>query len=371
MASHRNVENKKAKTVNKPDGKKVQAKKHNSNSGRGQGSVMANLQQSVGNRAVQRLVQRDQGIAQSGGQLSPETSDRIDRETGRGRPLDEGVQREMGHTMGHDFSNVVVHTDEEAHTLNRELDSHAFAVGNDLFFREGNYDPHSKDGKELIAHELTHVVQQREGEVEESGGSGLNVNKPGDAHEQEADSLAKKAASGDKIQRDSEEEVMAKAVQRQDMPEEEEIMAKAVQRQDMPEEEEIMAKAVQRQDMPEEEEIMAKAVQRQDMPEEEEIMAKAVQRQDMPEEEEVMAKAVQRQDMPEEEEVMAKAVQRQDMPEEEEVMAKAVQRQDMPEEEEIMAKAVQRQDMPEEEEIMAKAVQRDELEEAKEAETIP
>jgi len=62
--------------------------------------------------------------------------------------------------MGYDFSNVNVHTDSQADTLNRSLDARAFTTGNDVFFREGEYDPSSKGGQELIAHELTHVVQQ-------------------------------------------------------------------------------------------------------------------------------------------------------------------------------------------------------------------
>ncbi len=62
--------------------------------------------------------------------------------------------------MGSDFSRVKVHTDQTADTLNRSIQARAFTTGNDVFFRQGEYNPQSRGGQELIAHELTHVVQQ-------------------------------------------------------------------------------------------------------------------------------------------------------------------------------------------------------------------
>jgi hypothetical protein len=66
----------------------------------------------------------------------------------------------MERAFGADFSSVKVHTDAEADTLNQELNARAFTTGQDIFFRQGEYSPGSGSGQKLIAHELTHVVQQ-------------------------------------------------------------------------------------------------------------------------------------------------------------------------------------------------------------------
>lgn len=83
---------------------------------------------------------------------------------GGGQPLDKGLQRSMGHAFGADFSGVRVHSDAQSDQLNRSIQARAFTTGQDVFFRQGAYQPGSRGGQELIAHELTHVVQQN-GEV--------------------------------------------------------------------------------------------------------------------------------------------------------------------------------------------------------------
>ena len=67
----------------------------------------------------------------------------------------------MGLAMGADFSGVRVHTDGRADELNSKLQAKAFTKGKDLFFKKGEYQPGKRDGQELIAHELTHVIQQK------------------------------------------------------------------------------------------------------------------------------------------------------------------------------------------------------------------
>src|SRR5205814_9311657 len=62
--------------------------------------------------------------------------------------------------FGIDFSNVRVHSDAKADTLNRSLNAKAFTLGHDIFFSRGAYQPGSVGGNRLLAHELTHVVQQ-------------------------------------------------------------------------------------------------------------------------------------------------------------------------------------------------------------------
>ena len=67
---------------------------------------------------------------------------------------------QVGGALGADFSGVKVHTDTKADALNRSLSAKAFTTGSDIFFSQGAYQPGSSSGKQLLAHELTHVVQQ-------------------------------------------------------------------------------------------------------------------------------------------------------------------------------------------------------------------
>jgi hypothetical protein len=84
----------------------------------------------------------------------------INSARGGGQSLDAGLQRSMGDAMGADFSRVKIHTDSQSDQLNQSIQAKAFTTGQDVFFRQGAYDPGSRGGQELIAHELTHVVQQ-------------------------------------------------------------------------------------------------------------------------------------------------------------------------------------------------------------------
>ena len=80
-----------------------------------------------------------------------------------GRPLAESERAFFEPRFGYDFSHVRVHTDAKADMLNRALNAHAFTTGPDIFFQPGAYTPGSSGGGELLAHELTHVVQQTGG----------------------------------------------------------------------------------------------------------------------------------------------------------------------------------------------------------------
>ncbi len=79
---------------------------------------------------------------------------------GGGSPLSGKVKTEMESGIGADFSNVRIHNDSNAVQMNKQLGAQAFATGNNIYFNEGKYNPNSKDGKHLLAHELTHTVQQ-------------------------------------------------------------------------------------------------------------------------------------------------------------------------------------------------------------------
>lgn len=85
---------------------------------------------------------------------------------GGGRGLDDNTRYRMEGAFGTNFSGVKIHTDNRSDTLNRSLNARAFTTGQDVFFRRGEYNPGTSSGQELLAHELTHVVQQ-------TGGSGL------------------------------------------------------------------------------------------------------------------------------------------------------------------------------------------------------
>ncbi len=84
----------------------------------------------------------------------------INRAKGGGQNLTPNLQQKMGNAMGADFSSVKVHTDSNANRLNQSIQAKAFTTGNNIFFKQGEYNPSSKPGQQLIAHELTHVVQQ-------------------------------------------------------------------------------------------------------------------------------------------------------------------------------------------------------------------
>lgn len=80
-----------------------------------------------------------------------------------GRPLDPATRSFMESRFGHDFSSVRVHTDAVAGDAAAAVQASAYTVGNDVVFAHGNYEPSSDRGRRLLAHELTHVVQQSAG----------------------------------------------------------------------------------------------------------------------------------------------------------------------------------------------------------------
>jgi hypothetical protein len=213
-------------------------------------SALVNLQQQIGNRAVQRLLTQRSGEGPF--ELDDDTTSQINQQRGGGQELDTSVQTRMGDATGHDFSGVRVHTDPQSHALNEQLGAKAFTTGHDIFFRSGAYNPGSSGGQELLAHELTHVVQQGTGQV--SGGSKMTVNAPGDVYEQEADSVAKSVSSpgaGAAIQQQPEEE--EEPVQMQEEEEEVQMQEEEEEVQMQEEEEEVQMQAV-----PEDEEIQTK-----------------------------------------------------------------------------------------------------------------
>ncbi|MCG6187823.1 eCIS core domain-containing protein [Maribellus maritimus] len=100
--------------------------------------------------------------------VSKKTEDAINSEKGGGEKLDSTVRRKMENNIGANFSDVNIHTGAYSAELNKGLGAQAFSTGNDIFFNEGKYQPDSKSGQKLLAHELTHVVQQQPDRVQRS-----------------------------------------------------------------------------------------------------------------------------------------------------------------------------------------------------------
>ncbi|NEO86144.1 MAG: DUF4157 domain-containing protein [Spirulina sp. SIO3F2] len=108
---------------------------------------------------VQPLVQRK--ATDTGGMVaSPELEESIQRERAKGQRLADSIRQPMETAMGADFSGVRIHTGSTANQLSESIQAKAFTTGQDVFFRQGAYDPNRQNGQALLAHELTHVVQQ-------------------------------------------------------------------------------------------------------------------------------------------------------------------------------------------------------------------
>jgi hypothetical protein len=79
---------------------------------------------------------------------------------GSGNPLPADAREQMEHSFGADFSHVRIHDNSHSVQLNKELNAQAFTYGNDIYFNSGKYSTNSASGKHLLAHELTHTIQQ-------------------------------------------------------------------------------------------------------------------------------------------------------------------------------------------------------------------
>ncbi|MBC7947053.1 MAG: DUF4157 domain-containing protein [Chitinophagaceae bacterium] len=90
-------------------------------------------------------------------------SSNIESSAGKGKALPKNTLHEMNASFGTDFSGVRIHMDSDAIAMNSELQAQAFTHGQDIYFNSGKYAPENSQGKFLLAHELTHVVQQNDG----------------------------------------------------------------------------------------------------------------------------------------------------------------------------------------------------------------
>ncbi|MER5771917.1 DUF4157 domain-containing protein [Streptomyces sp. NPDC001985] len=156
----------------------------------------ATLQRTIGNAAVARMVEAEaQREAGAGGEApGPESRRPVQRATvhavlrSPGRALDDSVRTDMEARLGADFSDVRVHDDSAARASAAEVGARAYTSGNHVVIGAGGADPHT------LAHELTHVVQQRQGPVAGTDtGDGLRISDPSDRFEREAEAGARRA----------------------------------------------------------------------------------------------------------------------------------------------------------------------------------
>ncbi|QOV40058.1 DUF4157 domain-containing protein [Streptomyces ferrugineus] len=120
--------------------------------------------------------------------------------SGAGQPLDAGVRRELEEQLGHDLGSVRLHTDRDAAALTGMLGADAVAVGRDIFFGEGQYQPGTEQGRALLAHELLHTIQQPFTSGPLTAGRDLGqVSAPHEAAERAAEDTAQAVARGEQV----------------------------------------------------------------------------------------------------------------------------------------------------------------------------
>ncbi|MEU8737872.1 eCIS core domain-containing protein [Streptomyces halstedii] len=165
--------------------------------------ALRSLQGTVGNAAVVQLLhqgghrqeqEQEQG---AGSGLQPTGRAEVQRAAvhdvlrSGGRPLDDTTRATMEARLGADFSDVRVHSGSAARASATALGARAYTSGNHVVIGDGGADAHT------LAHELTHVIQQRQGPVAGTdNGDGLKVSSPDDRFEREAEANARRALSG-------------------------------------------------------------------------------------------------------------------------------------------------------------------------------
>jgi hypothetical protein len=141
------------------------------------------LQRAAGNAAVAALV-------------SDRPSPVLDMLAQAGRPLPSGLRADMEANLGHDFGDVRIHTDGRAAVAAQSIEARAFTSGRHIGFATGEYAPATNSGRRMLAHELTHVVQQRAGPVAATpAGGGIALSHPSDRFERAAEAAAAAATS--------------------------------------------------------------------------------------------------------------------------------------------------------------------------------
>jgi hypothetical protein len=178
------------------------------------------LQRTIGNAGVVQMLADEQEAAESPSPVHEVVG------SGGGASLDSTTRSTMEQQFGQGFDDVKVHTDAKASASAEAVGANAYTVGSDIVFRSGHFDPASTTGQRTIAHELSHVVQQRSGPVDGTDApGGIRLSDPGDRFEQAADATADEIVSGSTAQLEREDSTDGAVLQRQmgDEDEEEEV----------------------------------------------------------------------------------------------------------------------------------------------------
>lgn len=129
-------------------------------------SSLSNSAEPVQRQPMEEEEEMMQAKTEAVGDSSASTSVSMDSLRGRGTPLSSDTRNYFEPRFGQDFSDVRIHTGSEAEHSASSIQAKAFTSGSDIVFGKNRHDPHSADGKKLLAHELTHVVQQTDGLVQ-------------------------------------------------------------------------------------------------------------------------------------------------------------------------------------------------------------
>jgi len=129
---------------------------------------MQEEEEAVQAKSIQMQEEEEQVQTKSDSRNTPTPSieTNLNNSKGRGSLLTNSTKNAFESGFGTDFSKVNIHTNDDAVKMNKKLGSQAFTHGNDIYFNKGKYDPDTKKGKHLIAHELTHTLQQK-GKIKE------------------------------------------------------------------------------------------------------------------------------------------------------------------------------------------------------------
>src|SRR5262245_3164109 len=150
-------------------------------------TALLHLQRMAGNQSVNELLDDDRPspvreVVGSGG----------------GSSLEPGARSFLEGRMGADFSDVRVHTGPKADESARSINAQAYTVGSDVVVRSGAYEPDTPSGRHVLAHELTHVMQQKAGPVSGTpAGGGISISDPSDSFEQAATRNASQVMAGE------------------------------------------------------------------------------------------------------------------------------------------------------------------------------
>lgn len=197
--------------------------------GAGRSQLILDLQRAAGNAAVARFVQRSAPSAEVEEEAEKEESPSpvlgvVGR--GGGEPLAADLRAEMEIRLGDDFSGVRVHRGQDAAASAASVSAQAYTVGEEVVLGSGAPALDTADGKRTLAHELTHVVQQRQGPVDATpAGGGIALSDPSDRFELAAEASAERAMTDPGVQarveeaEDSAQDEQPQAVQRHEIDE--------------------------------------------------------------------------------------------------------------------------------------------------------